>query len=74
LEALARCWYILWPFGVFYEHWVYFVVNWYIFSRFGMLYQEISGNPDQYLCKPSRFSIRMRVKAHFSDWLGTSAT
>jgi hypothetical protein len=56
------------------QFWVYFVVNWYIFSRFGMLYQEISGNPDQYLCKPSRFSIRMRVKAHFSDWLGTSAT
>jgi hypothetical protein len=29
-----------------YGHWVYFVVIWYIFSRFGTLYQEKSGNPE----------------------------
>jgi hypothetical protein len=28
-------------------HLVYFVVIWYIFPRFGILYQEKSGNPDR---------------------------
>jgi hypothetical protein len=47
--------YILWPFGLFYGYLVYFVAIWYILwlfdtlrciiSRFGMLYQEKSGNP-----------------------------
>jgi hypothetical protein len=32
-------WYILWSFGIFCGHLVYFF-------RFGMLYQEKSGNPD----------------------------
>jgi hypothetical protein len=32
-------------FGVFCGHLVYFMVIWYIFSRFGMLHQEKSGNP-----------------------------
>jgi hypothetical protein len=36
---------ILLQFGIFYGHLVYFVVIWDIFSRFGMLYQEKSGNP-----------------------------
>jgi hypothetical protein len=31
-------------FGLFYGHWKYFMVIWYIFPRFGMLYQEKSGN------------------------------
>jgi hypothetical protein len=35
----GRCWHILWTFGLFYWHMVYF-------SRFGMLCQEKSGNPD----------------------------
>jgi hypothetical protein len=30
---------------VFYGHFVYFMVTWYIFPRFGMLYDEKSGNP-----------------------------
>jgi hypothetical protein len=38
-------WYILWPFGIFYGHLVYFMAIWYIFSRFGMLHLEKSGNP-----------------------------
>jgi hypothetical protein len=40
-------------FGLFYGHFcivyndlVYFVVIWYIFPRFGMLYQVKSGNPE----------------------------
>jgi hypothetical protein len=36
---------VLRQFGVFYLHWEYFVVIWYIFSHFGMLQQEKSGNP-----------------------------
>jgi hypothetical protein len=31
--------------GLFYGHLVYFVVIWYIFPRFGISYQEKSGNP-----------------------------
>jgi hypothetical protein len=38
-------WNILRPFGISYDHFVYFQVSWYIFSRFGMLYYEKSGNP-----------------------------
>jgi hypothetical protein len=29
-------WYILWPFGMFYGHLVYFMIIWYIFARFTM--------------------------------------
>jgi hypothetical protein len=36
---------ILWPFGIFCGNLVYFVVIWYIFTRFGILEQEKSGNP-----------------------------
>jgi hypothetical protein len=32
--------------GQFYGNLVYFVINWYIFTSFGMLYKEKSGNPD----------------------------
>jgi hypothetical protein len=49
----GRCWYILWTLGPFYglllhfmDTWyVQFVVIWYIFPRFGILYEEKSGNP-----------------------------
>jgi hypothetical protein len=37
LVCLTAIWYILWSFGIFYGHLVYF-------SRFGMLYEEKSGN------------------------------
>jgi hypothetical protein len=30
----ARCWYILWTFGIFLGHLVYFMVMWYIFPHF----------------------------------------
>jgi hypothetical protein len=46
-----------WPFGLFYGHLVYFVAIPYIlrlfgtlFTRFGMLSQEKSGNPDFQKC------------------------
>jgi hypothetical protein len=39
-------WTILGPLEIFYGHFVYFVVIWYIFPRFGILNQEQSGNPD----------------------------
>jgi hypothetical protein len=38
LEYFLVIWYILWPFGNV-------VVIWYIFPRFGILRQELSGNP-----------------------------
>jgi hypothetical protein len=38
---------ILQTFGIFYDHLVHFVLIWYIFSGFGIMYQEKSGNPVQ---------------------------
>jgi hypothetical protein len=38
-------WNILRPFGTFCDHLVHFVLLWYIFSGFGILYQQKSGNP-----------------------------
>jgi hypothetical protein len=35
------------PLEIFYDHLVYFIVIWYIFPRFGISYQEKSGNPDK---------------------------
>jgi hypothetical protein len=34
------------PFDLFCGHLVYFMVIWYVFSRFGMLNKEKSGNPE----------------------------
>jgi hypothetical protein len=39
-------WSILLPLGKIYGHLVYFVVILVYFSRFGLLYQDKSGNPD----------------------------
>jgi hypothetical protein len=48
----GRCWYVLWPFGLFYSHLAcltgffgIFYGNLVYFPRFGKLYQEKSGNP-----------------------------
>jgi hypothetical protein len=38
------------PNDTFYGHLVHFVVIWYIFSSFGILYREQSGNPAQQQC------------------------
>jgi hypothetical protein len=32
-----KSWYILWPFGLFYRHWKYFMAIWYILWSFGIL-------------------------------------
>jgi hypothetical protein len=49
-SLLTTIWYILWPCGIFCGHCVYFMVIWNNFPRFGMLYQEKSGNPGFKLC------------------------
>jgi hypothetical protein len=33
------------PLEIFYGHLIYFVFNWYISPRFGILFREKSGNP-----------------------------
>jgi hypothetical protein len=41
-------WSILWPFGIFYRHFGYFMTIWNIFVHlvhFGKMYKEKSGNP-----------------------------
>jgi hypothetical protein len=38
-------WNILRIHGIFYDHLVDFVLIWYIFSGYGTMYQEKSGNP-----------------------------
>jgi hypothetical protein len=38
-------WNISGTFGIFYDHLVHFEFVWYIFSGFGIVYQEKSGNP-----------------------------
>jgi hypothetical protein len=40
LVYFTSIWYTLWPLGIFYGQLGYF-------SRFGMLYQEKSGNPER---------------------------
>jgi hypothetical protein len=52
LVYFTAIWYIFCPFGIFCGNFLYFVaiwyifiVIWYIFSRFGMLFKEKSGNP-----------------------------
>jgi hypothetical protein len=34
-------WYILWPFGIFYGHLVYFMVIWYILWSLGIFYGHL---------------------------------
>jgi hypothetical protein len=45
LVYFMTSWSILLLLEKFHGHLVYFVVIWYIFPRFGILYQEKSGNP-----------------------------
>jgi hypothetical protein len=45
LVYLLAIWSILRPFGIFCDHLVHFAFIWYIFSAFGIMYQEKSGNP-----------------------------
>jgi hypothetical protein len=34
----GKCWYILWPFGLFYDHLVYFAYIWYILTTSGLFF------------------------------------
>jgi hypothetical protein len=54
-------------------HFVYFVVNWYIFPRFGLLYQEKSGNPDDNTFRLTTWSQReCRANGQRQLRMGTS--
>jgi hypothetical protein len=37
LVYIMATWYILWPLGIYYG--IYFVIIWYVFSRFGIFHQ-----------------------------------
>jgi hypothetical protein len=52
--AIMANWNILQTFGIFYDHLVQFVFTWYIFSGFGIMHQDQSGNPGP----ESRLEIR----------------
>jgi hypothetical protein len=51
------------PFGLSCDHLVHFVVIWYIFSLFGMFYQEKSGNRGSESSGPTRFRSTV-----YSEW------
>jgi hypothetical protein len=46
LICFSDIWNILQIFGILYDLFVQFVFIWYIFSGFGIMYLEKSGNPD----------------------------
>jgi hypothetical protein len=48
-------WNNLWILGIFYDYLVNFVFIWYIFSGFGIMYREKSGNP----CDQSKFMAQL---------------
>jgi hypothetical protein len=58
-------WNILPTFGIFYDHLVQFVFIWYIFSGFGIMHQEKSGNPAAHY---SMYKINS-MKANISKFL-----
>jgi hypothetical protein len=51
-------WTIVWVFGILYDHSVHFMFICYIFSSFGVMHQEKSGNPD---FGPLEIQIQIRV-------------
>jgi hypothetical protein len=71
---------ILQTFGIFYGQQDHFRVIWYIFTRFGMLYREKSGNPvveQQDLFSRHRPNISMefpgsKLQAHFGRFFHNS--
>jgi hypothetical protein len=56
---------ILWPCGTFSLVLVHFCPFWYIFARFGTLYQENSGNPG--LANLFRLNFRVRISCHMTQ-------
>jgi hypothetical protein len=57
MEYLTAIWHILWPF-------CNFLAIWYIFPRFGVLYQEKSGNPG---CEPERVRFNDSELSEFQN-------
>jgi hypothetical protein len=66
LIYVMAIWTILRTFEQFYDHLVHFVLIWYIFSGFGITYQQKSGNPAPHfgfnLKKNGNFKIRILWK------------
>jgi hypothetical protein len=54
-------------FGIFCDLFVYFIVIWYIFPRFGTLYQDKSGNPvvDEHSTFKSGLGNRTGISSNF---------
>jgi hypothetical protein len=60
----GRCWYILWPFGLFYGHLVYFVVIWYILSLFGIFFEVLAYCTKKNLATLDGRSVNVWQKRH----------
>jgi hypothetical protein len=56
------------PFGISYCQLVHFVVSWYIFPRFGMLYELKSGKPG------SRLTSDLQLEQGMSEAIPTIVT
>jgi hypothetical protein len=54
-------WYIVRTIGIFYDPLLHFVLIWYIFSRFGIVHQEKSGNPGRGLDLHSEIGFTQQV-------------
>jgi hypothetical protein len=66
---------ILWPFGLFCYHLVNFMFFWYIFSLFGMLKQEKSGNPASVSSRRLRLLISLNSpQSEFQSFLRAGKT
>jgi hypothetical protein len=52
LKYVLSIWNILQTLGIFYDHLVDFMLIWYIFSGFGIMYREKTGNPGPAVSSP----------------------
>jgi hypothetical protein len=52
---------VLWILGIFHDHLVQFELIWYIFSSFGIMYQEKSDDPGLYALIQSANTLHMYV-------------
>jgi hypothetical protein len=58
-------WTVLRTLGIFCCHLVCLKVIWYIFSRFGMLYQEKSGNPEWTPPAPAFDECKIQMECNY---------
>jgi hypothetical protein len=76
-----RCWYILWPIGIYFSHFVYIlwpfgnlVLTWYTFPRFGIFCQQKIWQPwssSAIYDRPQQYALHDSV---WADGLKNSAT